>query len=475
MTSEPLSRRNHYVPVWYQKRFFSKGGPGLYMLDMSPGPGAVEPPTAAPHTLKPRPPKRCFWERDLYTLTFGTAVSDRVERELFGSIDNDGATAVSAFAEGNFQRVHNSFGGFFEYLSAQRLRTPKGLDWLKSNYPSLSQLELMEEMAQLRRMHCTMWVECVREIVSAKDSDVKFIVTDHPVTIYNPAAPPGSDHCAYPNDPSFALNGSQTIFALDADRCLILTHIDYAKRPTGLDLLGSRENSRTFGATIARTDAFIRTRCLSRENVVAINYILKARARQFVAAARKDWLSPQIGERNWSDLAGILRPPQSELFGFGGEMYVGYKDGTTHYQDEYGRTSDSHKYLRKTPAEDLGPNDPCGCGSGRTLSECCGDVPPLERPRWDVLSARERNLLFGRAVERILGLDEGKSWLEVRKELGNDQVAQIHELYAGLWPEDTSIPGLIPRPNPRFSRAVFMGLVDPRTIASNVVVSFPVS
>ena len=45
-------------------------------------------------------------------------------------------------------------------------------------------------------MHCTIWTEGVREIVSAEDSDVKFIISDHPVTIYNHAAPPDSSMCA---------------------------------------------------------------------------------------------------------------------------------------------------------------------------------------------------------------------------------------------------------------------------------------
>ena len=46
-------------------------------------------------------------------------------------------------------------------------------------------------MQGIRMMHCTIWTEGVREIVSAEDADVKFIISDHPVTIYNHAVPPG--------------------------------------------------------------------------------------------------------------------------------------------------------------------------------------------------------------------------------------------------------------------------------------------
>lgn len=119
--------------------------------------------------------------------------------------------------------MHDSFQDFFGYLDAQKLRTPKGLDWTKSRYSSLDQLQLMREMRRLRFMHCTMWTEGVREIVSAEKSDVKFIVTDHPVTAYNAALPPTSPECTYPEDPPIELIGTQTVFALDANTCLILT------------------------------------------------------------------------------------------------------------------------------------------------------------------------------------------------------------------------------------------------------------
>lgn len=66
----------------------------------------------------------------------------------------------------------------------------------------------MGEMQYLRQMYGTMWLESVKEVVSAERSDVKFIVTDHPVTVYNPACEPGSQLCSYPDDPSIALAGT---------------------------------------------------------------------------------------------------------------------------------------------------------------------------------------------------------------------------------------------------------------------------
>jgi hypothetical protein len=40
------------------------------------------------------------------------------------------------------------------------------LDWLKAQYPALSQNELMFEMQGIRMLHCTIWVGGVREIVA---------------------------------------------------------------------------------------------------------------------------------------------------------------------------------------------------------------------------------------------------------------------------------------------------------------------
>ena len=222
------------------------------------------------------PPSGVSWNRTSNTTRFGKTINDEVERFLFGAINTSGARAVRAFAGNNPQAIHNHFQSFFAYLDAQKLRTPKGLDWIEIGYPRLTQFELMEEMQRLRQMHCAMWIECVREIVSAKKSDVKFIVTDHPVTAYNAACPPGSPMCQYPDDPPITLNGTQTVFALDGDHCLILTNLEYAKDARGVDILAPRQNARYLGSSLVRTNAMIRTRSLTRDEVVSINSLLKA-------------------------------------------------------------------------------------------------------------------------------------------------------------------------------------------------------
>lgn len=276
--------------------------------------------TVAMNSVRWLAPKKCFCEYDLYSTHFGSLVNDEVEKILFNSIDDRGAKAVRAFAGNDFSEMNDTFLDLFEYLDAQKLRTPKGLDWIKSRYSSLRQLQLMQEMQGLRLMHCTIWAEGVREIVSAEKSDIKFIVSDHPVTIYNPATSPTSPDCAYPDDPLIEWLGSQTVFVLDANTCLILTHLEYAQAPKIGNLTEPRTHARYRGESIVRTDAFIRTRELSREEVVAINYLLKSRARRNLAASNKAWLYPEkLFTGAWQDIAQVLLP-RDELWRFGGEF-----------------------------------------------------------------------------------------------------------------------------------------------------------
>ena len=465
-----VTRHNHYVPIWYQKAFIVGSSTSLHHLDLNPT--TTELPDGRVIAARPltyRAPKSCFWSEDLYTTRFGSTLNDEIERFLFGTIDDFGARAVRAFASGDFVAIHTLFQHFFEYLDAQKLRTPKGLDWIKSKYPSLTQLNLMIEMQALRRMHCTMWYESVREIVSAEQSDVKFIVTDHPVTIYNAACPPTSPACKYPDDPAIEQKGSQTVFALDANHCLILSNLEYAKNPTNVDLRALRTHARYGGHSIARTDAFIRTRKLTSKEVTSINRLLKARAHRYIAASDKAWLEPEKADSGeWETIGKILLPPSNELWHFGGEIYIGYKDGSTHYQDEFGRTSGAHKYLKKKHASPFDRNGPCGCGSGRKFKQCCAGLPQDDRPSWDVYSIRERNLMFTRATKDILGLYKGKTWENIRKDLSDDQIKQIHEAFESLWLKDTDLAGLLPRPDEKILRAVYLGLVDPRTVAATV-------
>ena len=225
-----ITHKNHYVPIWYQKRFLLDGKNSLFHLDLFPENKKLpDGRVIKMNDVHVWGPSSCFWVPDLYTTTFFGIQNDDILKFLFGPIDQTGSKALVALANNDVARLHDLFMKFFEYIDAQKLIIHKAhLDSLPlSRFSS----HRTYEMQRLRQMHVTMWVEAVREIVSAENANVKFIISDHPVTIYNYASGPDSELCRYPEDPSIALKGSQTIFPLDLNHCLILTNLEYAKDP----------------------------------------------------------------------------------------------------------------------------------------------------------------------------------------------------------------------------------------------------
>ncbi|MFJ4256837.1 DUF4238 domain-containing protein [Pseudomonas monteilii] len=466
-----VTRENHYVPQWYQRGFLTKGRHKLHVRNLYPAT------TTLPNgQLLQEPevqelgPKLAFKEFDLYTTRFGEMLNDDIETYLFGKIDKKGADAVRGWISSDPVQIHRTFQDFFDYMDAQKLRTPKGLDWILKQYQGLPQMELMVQMQSLRQMHCAMWSECVREIVSAANSPVKFLVSDHPITLFNPKLTSGADECQYPDDPGIQMVGTQTIFALDANHCLILTNLEYAENPAAADHLARRTNARFRGESIACTDTMLRGRELNEAEVNAINLVLLSRAKQFVAAGQPEWLHPERSCRlSWDEIRKVLLP-SDELMSFGGEIYIGYEDGTTKYSDQFGRTSKAHEFLAKPPLNsDPEPNDRCGCGGGLAFRDCCADIAPRLRPSWRLMSIRERNLALIGGISKILELDGSTdSWLRVRRTLSDEQVRRIHELHAALWPSDTQIIDLLPSPQGKRSRALYLGMTDARTLSERI-------
>ncbi|KQS32466.1 DUF4238 domain-containing protein [Pedobacter sp. Leaf194] len=470
--AKELTRDNHYVPQWYQHGFLEKGAK-LYYLDLNPDEIKLPDGTTKKHNaLKLWPPSKCFFVYDLYTTFFGPFISDLVERKLFGKIDNIGAKAVKAFIDGNLSDRHENFLSFFRYIDAQKTRTPKGLTWLKAKYQDLDQMSLMAELEATQQMNVTMWLEGSREIVSAKNSRTKFILSDHPVCIYNYAYPPDAAECNYPNDPQVALKASQTVFPLDKDHCLILTNLEFAQQPEQTDPIQKRTNSRVFGGTMVNTMAFLRDRELSDQQVKEINYLIKQRARRYIAAEKQEWLYPEKdADIEWQNIKNTLLPPADKLFHFGGEMFVGTKDGKVHYQDAFGRTSTPSDYLRKeVPKFKIQANWNCPCGQGRKYKNCCRDKAPHKRPTWEVFSIRERNLILQAEIDEILGLKKGNSWDDVRRTLSVEQVKDIHLAYGSLWPRDTDILSLLPKSDGKL-RAVYSGVIDVRSFTMYITTS----
>jgi hypothetical protein len=459
-----ITRDNHYVPQWYQEGFFAPGRKSLAYVDMTPDQkvlpdGRVITQNGA---WNDTPTSRAFLQTDLYSTFFGTSINDEIERRLFGDVDTRGSQAVRAFIGTDVREWH--FQDFFDFLDIQKVRTPKGLDWLKAQYPALTQNELMIEMQGIHMLHCTIWIGGVREIVSAEDSDTKFITSDHPVTIYNHAVPPSDGACAYPLDPGIAMRGSQTIYPMDRNHCLILTNLEYAKDPS-IDPLQKRTFPRNYRQYITKIDSFIRERKLTAQEVTEINFIIKKRARRYIGGGRKEWLYPErTVTQSWSELRKTLIPPEFRLFEFGGEIFVKYESGDVHYQDEFGRTEKPREFLiKKPPDKPLRPGNYCGCGRGKSFKECCQSKPEALRPAWNEKSIRERNLMLQNAIVKVLELKSGKDWVQIRRELTDEKIGEIYNLYEGLWPLETDLLALLPKPDGE-ARAIYTGSIHPSLI-----------
>ena len=321
-------------------------------------------------------PSTSFCEKDLYTTFLGDLINDEIEVELFGNIDDIGLKAVNAFANGDAGDRIKNFSNLMLYLDAQKLRTPKGLDWIRKHYSELDQNSLMHEMQAVRTINCTLWSEGVKEIVSAKDSEIKFIVSDHPITIYNYACPPNSEICSYPEDPSVKYKASQTIFVLDMNNCLILTNYEYAEKPEEVNPIEYRTNANFFRQSVVNSEKIIRARTFNDEDVKKINYIIKSRAKKYIAGREKELYPENDIKCSWSDLKDILLPPKYQLGQFGGEMFMGFKDGTTQYQDAFGRSTPAPKKdyfnLHKKVNNKIRSTDFCGCGSEKNMGNAVG-------------------------------------------------------------------------------------------------------
>lgn len=339
MANDGLSHIHHYVPEWYQKRFLEPGESQFYRLDLAPTrQWAGEGKTYVAKACLRRPPSRCFCTNDLYMLRFGQQETDIFEKRFFGEVDRRGKPAVESFAnlDGYTRGFPDMFRPLLGYMGAQRFRTPRGLDWLRKISQSQGQA-VLAFMARMFQAHGTMWMEGVWEIVRADAAQVKFIVTDSPVTFYNASIPPS--RAKYPGTEELDRIGTRTLFPLGRDRCLILTHLQFVRNPT-VKAVTVRTNARSFQfATNKFTDIQF-GRLVSDEEVRKINFILKRAATKYIAAGREEWLYPEAknhslgwanADNDWFLMPNPWRVP------FGGETIWGYQDGSSWSVDAYGR------------------------------------------------------------------------------------------------------------------------------------------
>lgn len=333
---------HHYVPQWHQKKFMLSGESNYFYLDMKPDSftdtrGVIH----YRQSVRKQGAKKCFVEKDLYTTRIKGIQTKDIEKYFFGEIDRKGKSAVQYFENYSYplRAWGTSLNDLLDYMSLQKLRTPKGLAWLGSEIKSTYKDNILRSMVRFSRLHCALWMECVWLIADASKSDTKFIISDHPVTVYNRECGPRSSFCKNVNDPAIWLHGTHTIFPLSLEKILILTNLSWVRNPyqSAVDV---RPNPSPFrGAFFNFTEVQIK-RYLSEEEVRQINFIIKNRADRYIAAGKEEWLFPErfISKSDWNTYgSGYLLMPDPRSVHLGGQVFFGYKDGSGDAYDEYGR------------------------------------------------------------------------------------------------------------------------------------------
>jgi hypothetical protein len=320
-------RHNHYVPIWYQERFMLPGQTRYWRLDLNPD---VVWKQKKRNDLHNWSPQRIFAQDDLYTTRWGNFINTDIERFFFGRLDNVAPEAIDFLSTFNYRTYKkNYFQDFMTYMSVQKLRTPKGLaalEGLANSYDRNATLILIQE---LKRMHCAIWTECVWQIAEATNSPTKFIISDHPVTVYNRACPPLSKYCRVGNDPDIRLHATHTYFPLSLEKVLILTNLSWVRNPYQSEV-GVRPNPDLFRTAMFKMTRVQTGRMLSEDEVLLINSITKRRAHRYIAAAEKEWLYPEkyASTDHWKKFGdGWLLMPEPRLVHMGGKIVIGYKGG----------------------------------------------------------------------------------------------------------------------------------------------------
>jgi Protein of unknown function (DUF4238) len=341
-------KENHYVPCWYQERFLPTTGERKFRyLDLTPE--QFRDPKGILRTKKDLHrwgAVSCFKETDLYTVKYGRYESTDIEQFFFGKVDDEGRDAVEFFSQySSFEALKGglspskAFNSLLTYMSVQKFRTPKGLRYLSALIRELDKNRLLIELQRLQNLHCAIWTESVWSIASADNTATKFIVTDHPVTVYNREIFPGSEYATAYTDPDIRMNGTHTLFPLSPTRILILTNLSWARNPYGNGKT-PRPNDKLFRTAMFNFTEIQTGRQLEEIEVNQINFIMKRRAHRFIAAANEEWLYPErnIPSDHWRKLDDrYLLMPDPRCLYLGGEILIGYEGGGADAFDEYGR------------------------------------------------------------------------------------------------------------------------------------------
>jgi len=130
----------------------------------------------------------------------------------------------------------------------------------------------------------------------------------------------------------------------------------------------------------------------------------------------------------------------------------------------------------------IGRNDPCPCGSGKKYKKCCLNkergafMSPYHHTMSNIkfnrngntLSLYERNMTLVNGIIDIFSLNKEKDWTEIKKKISKDHIKELYKLIAWLWPPDTNIASLLPKPENKL-RSLYLGFMHPESVLNSVV------
>jgi len=282
----------------------------------------------------------CFKQTDLYTTRFGAWESTEIEQFFFGRVDTKGRDAIEYFA--NFAHPDANAAAFenlLNYMSVQKLRTPKGLSHFSAMTGVSDRNAVLIAMQQMQNLHCAIWTEAVWALVDATQTRTKFIFSDHPVTVYNRDCFPASEWCLDFRDPDIRLVGTHTIFPLSPTRVLVLTNHSWVRNPY-VSATRLRPNPAFFRNAMFYFPGIQTGRELTEVEVNQINFIIKKRAYRYIAAAVEEWLYPerQIPSEHWRKLDDMyLLMPDPRSVTVSEEIIIGFDNRAPEIFDAYGR------------------------------------------------------------------------------------------------------------------------------------------
>ncbi len=117
-----------------------------------------------------------------------------------------------------------------------------------------------------------------------------------------------------------------------------------------------------------------------------------------------------------------------------------------------------------------GENDPCPCGSSRKYRDCCLDKKNSAHSFSSAdYSLEQRTKIMYNSIVDIFCFNQVKEWKDLKKFITADRIKKFYEVLTALWPPNTKMEAILPRPDDGNLRALYIGRHEPELILKNVL------